>query len=254
MLHYRPQIAATTFLMLLAGTVHALDAGLPFFRPDMDASVTVDVYSEAMDRDIEQEFAFTEGTFKATQEENRAIARITGYPSDRLSLHASIGITDAEESESVAPLVGGGVNFCITQPNTLRLDVFIAGYYVDEIDYERSGALTQTAEIAGALRSESYYEIGGGLRLSAPMKLKTNNRLVPYAGVTLSTMQADGEERIRFVSSGLGERDDSVDFEDDSPVSVFAGLALLVRNNFGARLEGRFIDQTTIAAGIFFSF
>lgn len=232
----------------------ALDVGLPLFASDVDARLTVDVYTEDMSRDIRQEIAFTDLKFDGEQDEKRLVARVTGYPTERLSIYLMAGITDSLESEELTPLVGGGLRVLLHQMGDVRLSGFAGGTYVDDIEYEVPGRLTPVAEIAASHRVERYYEAGAGLAVDWTWSWRPRLQLMPYAGLSWSTLQGEGEETFVFASSGEFGSDDQVDLEDDSPITLTGGLVLLVNRNYGLRVEGRFIDQASYSAGLFFSF
>jgi len=232
----------------------ALDGGLPLLGSDVDARITVDVYTEDMSRDIRQEIAFTDLEFDGEQDEKRLVARVTGYPTTRLSVYLMAGITDSLESEELAPLAGGGLRLLLHRIGDVRFSLFAGGYLVDDIAYEVPGRLTPIAEIAASRRVENYYEAGGGLSVDWTWSWTPRLQLMPYAGLSWSTLQGEGEETFVFASSGQSGKDDEVDLHDDSPLTLTTGVALLANRNYGLRLEGRFLDQNSYSAGLFFSF
>jgi hypothetical protein len=239
---------------ILPLTGRALDAGYPFFKNDVDEPLTLEVVFERLDRNIVQEVAFSGSRFAGDQEEDRLAGRLYYYATPRVTLHLQLGSTDAEQSSSNAPLAGGGLSVRIWERGALRLSGFASGTYVHEIEYRRPGVLTPLAEIAAVRRLESYAEYGGGARLSADVFTRPGIRLAAYGGVTFSVMEAEGEEHFTFTTTGQSQSDHSVDFDEDGAGSLFAGLVLQRNANFGARLEGRFVDQSSYTAGIFFSF
>jgi hypothetical protein len=96
--------------------------------------------------------------------------------------------------------------------------------------------------------------LGGGLQVSRPWELTPRWTLHPYAGIAGSWMRADGTERFTLETSGRGRTDSSVDFHEENPLLLAAGLTALAERNFGARFEARFIDAASYSASVFFSF
>jgi len=244
--------------LLLAGlwssSAPALDVGPPVYRDDVDARVTVDVVYERLKRDIEQDIAFSDGTFFAEQEENRIVSRLFFYPAARVTMQVGVGFTDSDNSVDFAPMISAGMQTQLARFGPMVLNGFLGGYYVDEIEYQTPGQLTFGGEFPGAQRFEKYYEVGGALTLSSNYDINSVVRLIPYAGFVASRMEAEGKETFSIVTTGETQTDTSVDFKDDSPVSAAVGIVLQVRRNFGLRFEGRLIGQSSYSAGVFFSF
>lgn len=253
------RIFFTRFLPGLAGyllslSTPALDTALPFYGEDLDARITVEMLVEDMKRDIRQQDAFTGETFDGEQKEKRLIARVTGYPTERIQVYGLLGLANSEDADNFAPMLGGGIRARVGSMGGFRLGALAGGYWVEGIEYTSPGVLTPFEEFAASYREESYYEWGLGLVIDRAWLVTSRTQLVPFAGMTWSMMQADGKETFAYPTTGRIVHDDQVDFEDDSPFALVGGLALLVNRNFGLRIEGRFVDQTSLSAGLFFSF
>ena len=179
--------------------------------------------------------------------------------SEKITGKIEAGLADAKNAEDFAPLFGAGIQAAAYEADGLRFNVFAAGRYVSGIEYKDKGFIVEDfftiTEFPDVTREEDYYELGGGFTLSKTINTSDKTQITPYGGLVVALIRGSGEETFEYfvVEPGV-EKDSSVDFEEDGPISIVAGVAVKFPSNVGLRLEGRFIDQSSITAGAFFAF
>lgn len=252
-------IAVFFILLFVATTSPAIDIGAPIYRSDFGSGITLDLTYQSLKRDIEQETPFTDQTWKGEQEEKHYVAAIMFPLNDRVSGKLEVGLADSKGSEDIAPLFGAVLQAALYDVDGLCFNVFAAGRYVSGIQYKtegvyftQGGIITEYPEVT---REEEYFELGGGLTLSKIILTGNKTKINPYGGILLSLIDGSGEETFRryIVQPGTAT-DDSVDFEAENPFSIVAGISALFTSNIGLRIEGRFVNQTSVSAGAFFIF
>ena len=127
-----------------------------------------------------------------------------------------------------------------------------SGYYIPDIEYKHSG-LDIDLDYYEYTQKESYYEIGGGMAISKVIELDEQNKLIPYGGVIVSILKGDEDYKVVYPDLGV-TLTDTGDLENDGVLSLFVGMAYQFHTNWAARLEGRFLEESSISAGILFSF
>ncbi len=252
-------IAVFCALLMAATTCPAVDIGAPIYRADFGSGITLDLTYQSLKRDIEQETAFTDHTWTGEQEEKHYIAAILFPLNDRISGKLEAGLADSNGSEDIAPLFGAVLQAALYEVDGLCFNVFAAGRYVSGIEYRTEGVyfteggiITEYPEVT---REEEYFELGGGLTLSKTISTGSKTKITPYGGLLLSLIDGSGEETFRryIVQPGTAT-DDSVDFEAENPFSIVGGISALFASNIGLRIEGRFVNQTSVSAGAYFIF
>ena len=241
-------------LLYAGAAAQALEFGAPLFREDIDDRVTFEVLYERMDRDIRQQTAFSAGRFRGRQREDRTRLHVVFHPRPDLSIRLDGGVTSSEASENPVPLGGALLKYRLLSWRGARLAVAAGAAYVEGIEYRRRGLLTLAGEVPAVRRTESYAEAGGALLVSRPVRVTAGLTLHPYAGAAATWLDADGAEQFTLETSGRRRTDPSVDFREDSPVTLVAGVAAVARRNFGVRVEAAFLDTAGYSAGVFFSF
>jgi hypothetical protein len=265
------KILTIIFIMALAvANVHAMDIGA--MRPS-DKQYSAEVFYESLKRDIVQDFAYTSDTFDGEQEEKRIIARFKFFPERTWCLSLDAGITEADGSEGYVPMFGLGGHIVVYDDNSFFASVFGKATYVTEIEYKsdyidagQDYYLTWVDYYWGE-RTETYWEYGIGAQFGRDWTTKAGSRITGYAGILASFINSDGEEKDWYYGAARGhvtgnlyedadyDEESGVDFKEDSPVALFAGLeASLPNSDFGLRAEGRFVGQTSFTIGVFKGF
>ncbi|HEY8240449.1 MAG TPA: hypothetical protein VIH35_03340 [Kiritimatiellia bacterium] len=257
--HIARRISILPILAVLVGALpaRAHDAGPPIMKTALGKRFNVEVYFEKYQRDIEQEFA--SGTDTAEQEEDRLLARLTFAPADFASLYLEGGATDSKDSEGEAPLFGGGVRLRAYSTPAVQVDVFGSVTYVDGIEYHVDGFVEP--ETAGSFtvdhpdldQTESYYEYEGGILLSHVFQAGPKWTVTPYGGFLFSVLDGDEEYDLTphvpippFTIEG--------DLKENGNFILAAGLLGTLNKTFGLRLEGRFVDEQSVSAGVSYFF
>ncbi|MBU1735319.1 MAG: hypothetical protein KKC28_14425 [Verrucomicrobia bacterium] len=237
-------IIAIALLGVLVGALPsawATDVGMPIYRGDIQKNVSLEAYYEKFKRDVEQD-----GVDGLEQKENRFIARATYFAGDRASLYGEIGATHSDEAEGTAPIMGFGLKLALYNAEMIQIGAFASAQYIHEIKYETD------LEVGEFNQTENYFEINGGIVVSRFMKLGETMGFVPYAGVMASRL--DGNQDYETVNADGSSESESGYIKDDGLFSIFAGAGLIINDRVGARLEGRFINQTSFTAGLTYLF
>ncbi|HMO41481.1 MAG TPA: hypothetical protein PKE26_15715 [Kiritimatiellia bacterium] len=239
-------IIATTVTQFSQGA----DVGAPLYLNTIGKSGSVEVYYEKYKRDIEQQGS-DGNLYLGEQQEDRVIARLNYHASTRASLYVEAGATDSDGSDGSAALVGGGLKLSLHDSQAFGVSLFAAITYVPEIEYKRDGFIdyANQLEYPSSLQTESYYEFSGGLILSKTFQMDEKSIITPYAGVMLSRLDGDEDYEFTYPASGRNIRTTGT-LEDEDPFSAFAGLSLVMNSTFGIRVEGRFVNQTSVSAGL----
>lgn len=233
----------------------ALDVGAPLYGLDHSASA-IELSYQRLDRKIEQDYAFSSDTFFGNQTENHYIAALHFAPGETIAAKLEIGMVDAEDSEDIASLLGAGIQIAAFESDLLDFNIFAAVRYVADIRYYDDGVGNSPGgDEPEVTRDESYYEAGGGFTLSRTISAGDGTRIVPYVGLVASVMRGAAEETARYRGNDPGDYvDNDVKFREDGSISAVCGLLLNLPSNAGVRLEGRFVDQSSFSAGVFFAF
>jgi hypothetical protein len=73
--------------------------------------------------------------------------------------------------------------------------------------------------------------------------------LTPYGGAIISILRGDEDFETQFPSAGLTFQGDAT-FKEDGMVSLFAGFVIKASKRVGIRIEGRFVNQTSLSAAL----
>lgn len=245
-------VALVALTVALGGSTFALasDIGAPLYLNTVGRSGSIEVYYEKYERDIEQQ-ASDGSMFTGEQQEDRVIARLNYHASTKASLYVEAGMTDSDGSDGGAAIVGGGLKLSIHDSPAFGASLFASITYVPEIEYKHDGFIdyVNQLEYPDSLQTESYYEFSGGIILSKTIQMDEKSIITPYVGAMLSRL--DGDEDYEFTYPAAGRKTETTgSLEDEDPFSVFAGLNLMLDSKWGIRLEGRFVNQTSVSAGL----
>jgi len=197
-------------------------------------------------------FPFTHPGHSASQKEDRLMARF-GFPvGNTVILQLDAGVTDSEESEDLVGILGGGIRVHAYESDTVDASIFALAHYVPEIEYKWS-TTDSTLGRAFSTQEESYWEASGGFLLSRAFALEKESTLTPYGGIMISVFQGDEDWTALYPDTGLIEKG-SGDLEGDGVFSVLGGLAFMFNPALSVRVEGRFVNRTSISAALAMSF
>ncbi|MCX6996785.1 MAG: hypothetical protein NTV49_06795 [Kiritimatiellaeota bacterium] len=165
-----------------------------------------------------------------------------------------------EDSTGYVPLVGAGINYQAWSGGLFDVTLFAAFHYVTEIKYnnefyaERDSAGVLWESPQGTQKGK-YYELAGGVTVSKDLAVGRGITLQPYGGVQLSRLDGDEVYDHNYVLiPGLGHEHREGKIKDDGMVALFAGAGAFLSNGLGVRLEGRFVNQTSISLGALYNF
>lgn len=243
----------------------ATDVGTPLYQGDIaEKKSSIEVYYEKYTQNVtfdskefsipNQDFDY-EGTFSGEQEEDRIIVRMNYYAGPRFAFYAEVGATDSLDSKEKAPIFGAGLRSKLFSSSFFDVSPFVSMTYIPEIDYvlyyPQSSIGDQTI-----FQQESYFGINGGLTFSKLLHLSNTCKWMPYGGLMVSKIFGDhdvdailqnGQERSLLLV------DRSIE-EEDGEFSMFAGFNFMFNDTWGLRAEGRFINQTSLSAGLSYFF
>lgn len=250
-------------LLFAASTVHAMDIGI---LAPTDKKIRAEVYYEQYERDIDQGYSFSSGSYPGLQEEDRVVARVTFNPQRWWGLSLEAGGTDSEGSEDVAPIFGAGAHIVLLEQGGFYTSAFGQITWATGIEYQNHFVVTDGVNYLDETwkRDEEYIEYAMGVQLGYMCQPCSGARVTSYAGVMASFLDdTKSEERITgtyFLDGMSGpeafaEKDSSVDMEEDHVAQVFAGVEVaLLPLDAGVRVEGRFYDRTSLSASVFWNF
>ena len=240
-------------------SVEAADVGGPAIPAKTD-NIGINIIYERYKRDVKlssrecvirmlgDEITLPASSESGVQDEVRLMARLSFPVGSRALIHLDGGVTDSEASQDVDPILGGGFRVLAYQSDAIDVSIFGSAHYVPKIEYEfyftniDLNTLTFNQE-------ESYWEANGGVVLSHPVALESGPELTLYGGLMISVLEGDEDWEIQFSDVGeVGEREGQL--EDDGAVSVLGGLACQFNEQVGMRVEGRFVNQTSLSVAV----
>ncbi|MCP4366275.1 MAG: hypothetical protein GY800_13405 [Planctomycetes bacterium] len=233
-----------------ASAAWATDVGLPLYSDSTGKKGSIEVYYEDYQHDAEQ--LYPSGVSSVEQEEERIVVRMNYYPTARIALYGEIGATDSYTSKGNVPLLGAGLRVKVYNGPFCDLSAFASATYIPETEYHADFQEDSSRQVKWS-QEESYSEINGGLTISTLVPLGGQATLMPYGGVMVSSLDGDEDYRLDYYLEGVTTENDGY-VEGDGAVSLFAGLGLMLDDTWGVRFEGRFINQTSLSAGMIYSF
>lgn len=259
-------------LLVLASAINtvAMDIGLPGPLPG-GSKLSLELFYEDFERDIRQEVSqpWAPGTLHGRelvaqnliQEETRYFARLTYALRRELALQALVGFTHSETADNDSPVLGLGLQYLVWSGHGFDTTLFAAGQLVNEIRYKHNfyygpnPPYPNDWEWPEGTQKEDYYELSAGATVSRDFQLHPRLTVRPYAGLQLTKL--DGDEKYDHtwaIVEPLGREVQEGYIKDDGVLTLFGGAGLFWDNQFGLRLEGRFVNQTSFSAGLFYFF
>lgn len=259
------RVSLVTIVSLLSfhitsSSASAFDVGEPAFGADIGNNARIEFVYEKFKRDIKLtsftvrvpgvvEERVPSETLKV--EADAYIARLTIRMGDRAALFIEGGLLEFDEYDD-SWQAGGGFRYALVQAEHYDVSMFLAGRYAGDAKYKERGVdpLLGPYEFT---ETDKVYEAGGGFLVSSKVALDQHIAVRPYAGILLSVMRGEVEAKQTFdLFADVIEVD--ADVEEDGLVSLVAGLALLFGDSGGIRVEGRFIDQSSVSVGAWLAF
>jgi len=248
----------------VTGPARAFDVDAPAFGSDVGERIQVSFIVDHVDRDIELEpdtFITTgpAGTIPTDLPEADAEfegtffgLRASAPLGEKVVVFADASIADVEDSDDAAFLIGGGARLEAYRRGPFHLALFGAGRYIPELDFD-SRTFDVVLGNVDISEENEFYEINGGVLAAYEWELDGEASLLPYVGGMVSIFRGDSDvtfdfEDVAVTSTGGG------DIEEESLANVIVGLAFRFAEAAGFRVEGRFIDQTSVSGGVFFGF
>jgi hypothetical protein len=250
-------IIQVALLALAAARSRATDVGMPLHSEATGGGGNLEFYFEQFRRDIRQDFV--DGPDTAKQKESRIIERINVHAGSRAAVYAEIGATRSDQAEHVVPLFGAGLAVRLHESPALGVNAFASGTYIHGIEYRQSGYVTYSepgyvwAEYPDLDQRESYFEYNAGLTLSRLFRPNAKVICTPYAGLMLSGIDGTEEYHLTYHVNARTETR-SGNLRGDGAISPFGGLGLTFSKDWCIRIEGRFVNQTSLSAGLVYFF
>jgi len=232
--------------------VHALDVGAPMYQKDVKGDLGLELIVERFDRDVETELEFDDDASLLDEKDTDGIdqtavmARLHLPLSSQASLFVDVGVIDDDDADDTPFAVGAGAQFKVYDERDLRVNFVAEGHWVPSYDF--SEHRTSPRNISYTLKGDKdYYELGAGLLVSGNARIDRQARLIPYGGIMVSMLRGSGDIEAHDLGYVF---DGSLDIKEDQPVVAVAGLAFVLQKNITLRLEGRFIGDSSISAGM----
>ncbi len=255
-------LALAAYATLGSMRLHAADTGGPVYAHAQNGGALSFIY-ERYERDVEFStfrgvstgpggtFDYIEPGESGKQEEDRILGRLS-WLIGTATLHVDVGMTDSKESEGYEFMFGGGFRVMPYQSDTIDISLFANGHYVPRIKYKASITDFELGRI-NFEQDEKYWEASAGMILSRNIPLDNNASLAPYGGFMLSIFRGDVDITIDFPDLATTARE-KADLDDDGIFSLLGGVALHLDDVWSARVEGRFINQSSISVALTMAF
>lgn len=231
---------------------HALDIGAPLYEKDAKGDLRLEMVVERFDRDVETELAFDrdasllDESYEDGMDQTVFMGRLYLPLSPEGVLFVDAGVIDDDTADDTPLVVGLGAQIRIYDERAIRVNFVAEGHWVPSYDF--SEHRTSPRNVSYTLEGDKdYYELGAGLLVSGRADIDRQARLIPYGGIMLSMLKGSGDIEAHDIGYVF---DGSLDMEEDQPVVAVAGVALLLQRSICLRLEGRFIGDSSISAGI----
>ena len=166
----------------------------------------------------------------AEEKSNRILARLDYGLSEQFDGFFKLGAADVEDGEFGLAL-GGGIKVTIIEEEQLKW-----GVTAQILNFT-----SEAEDIADAEEEITEYDIATGL--SYAIELDEGAVITPYAGVIGSFV--DGEASISMLGITV-----SIDLEEDDSFGCFAGVDLQLSEDVKFNIEGRFINETSVAGAV----
>ncbi len=186
----------------------------------------------------------------ALQEEERVSARLHFPTGRKIDVYLDAGMSKPEGSEGVVPIFGGGIRLLAYKGRSFDASIVGFGTYVPKIEYKASTLDPSLGNIESE-QEESYWEAGIGLELHRSFTLKKGFRFKPFGGFAVSFLRGDEDFLDRYTNLGVTVIG-TANLEEDGLLSLYGGFSFLLNRKFSLRIEGRFVNQTSLSAGLAF--
>ena len=236
--------------------LHALDIGAPIFEKEIKGDLRLEMIVEGFDREVETDLEFDDDasllddSYEDGMDQTVVMARLHLPISPEGVLFFDVGIVDDDTADDTPFVLGLGAQLKVYDKRSLRVNFVAEGHWVPTYDF--SEHRTSPYDIRYTLTGDKdYYELGAGMLVSGSAAIDRQAKLIPYGGLMLSVLRGSGDIEAHDLGYVF---DGSLDMDEDRPVVAVAGLALLLQKSITLRLEGRFIGDSSISAGIGLAF
>lgn len=238
-----------------------LDGGAPLYRLEDAAILHAEVLYNQYDRKVEaaiDKVTLTAPSLPPATVFNPdapdidgamaiAMVRLNLLLSERFTLYGDAGSASGDAMTS-ATVFGAGLRYGLIENESIRFSFVTAFHLVPSHDVDLSYANGTNAPIA-MTGQRDFFEVGIGIIGSGEYELAPDVLLMPYGGIALSLLRGSVDYSHEYEASGLTESG-SGDIQEDSPMSITAGLSLQMSKRFTVHLEGSFMDGTSVGAGV----
>ncbi|MBU0994567.1 MAG: hypothetical protein KJ737_18895 [Proteobacteria bacterium] len=173
--------------------------------------------------------------------------------SDRLNVFAKAGVAEAYNDHDIQifinkgfeldtkPMFGAGFKATLFEKDNIKVGGVVQASYYKSERYEEAGYWDATFEL-----SMMEYDAALGCSYHA------SDKFSPYIGVHYNKI--DGEIDLVHHVNGSKTVDVKDDFEEKDSVGIFLGTDMTFNENLGLSLEGRFVNESSFAVNLIFSF
>lgn len=242
----------------------AFDVGDPSFRLGVqDPIVRVEIFAEWFDRDVDLELSParigtpTSGPVfvgptpletSTSEEADLTWVRLVFQPLGIVSTQFDIGFDGESSAGDQVMTLGGAARILLTESGPFQLSTQVSAHFVPEFQSKETG----TSPVLGPYTTNSdyeAYEYGAALIGSLTAYLSDTTQLVTYMAPRLSTYRGNFISYTDLANTGDRIWIDGV-AEQSSPFGLAVGSRLSWGKNLSARIEGRFVDETSLTVGM----
>lgn len=232
---------------------NALDIGAPIVQKDLKGDLRLELIVERFDREAETKLAFDDASFldqTSTDGMDQTVwmARLHVPFAKNGDLFFDAGMLDDDAADDTPFIIGFGLQQMIHDQGGLRINLVAHGHWVPSYDFSErhTGPYGVRYTLSG---EKDYYELGAGMLVSGTAQIDRQAKLIPYGGIMFSVLRGSGDVEARDPDFAYSI-DGTLDLDEDQPVVGVAGIALILARNITLRLEGRFIGDSSISAGM----
>ncbi len=221
-------------------------------------------YNSILDKDIKKNGTITNGnasTGGEVRESTQGYAKVSMGMNDWANIYAKLGTANFEEklkwnngkSQTIeyeyGLLWGIGANGLYDLGNNLGIggDIQVDMWYNDlkSLKGDDSPALINSGSIKSLEFQTAVY-------LTYAIEVATDLKVVPYVGGCYSYFKAAIDSTISY--SDTSDTYTRGDAEGDDAFGLLAGTKIAVGKNLSVNVEGRFISETAVTAGLSYKF
>ena len=205
-------------------------------------------YNQIIEKDIESDPVIDDlGITNSSQYLTKIEYGLLGSDLFNWSVFTKLGIADMEgKAEDTKFPSDGECAWGLGSKLTYKLEACEVG--VEAQYFSINGLSTSENFDPGDNLDEEWKEWQVSLFVAKDLEF-ANFSLMPYLGVRYSDLQADME----FYDAGLATTE-NYDVTADKNIGVFVGADIEITKNISVNVEGRFIDEKAVTAGLSYRF